>query len=280
MIANFWFSDTGYKRTVTKVRQYRHIENYRYGPVKKFIDFHHSPNSNITHTIRPSQQQHDLVVVPLLFTPPTVDLQSLSFLNIMSRSALWRQEVNIQEREKQAQDLFLQAIEEGKVRVNARCHYLICGGLFWNDDDSHWNMPGCARFNSPLVSHVWKQNNRTKNLVPLWGNLNTFNLNSVLLQNITKSPYFYKKCLQELSDWTSVVDEIYYEVKHLEPWNGGKKHRTVRFLWTQDPRVLVWLSSLVRRYVTFCAGPCSESHIGREGVKRGKPGSKSQSQYF
>jgi hypothetical protein len=45
----------------------------------------------------------------------------------------------------------------------------------------------------------------------------------VLLQNITKSLYFIKKCLQELNDWSAVIDEIYYEVKHLEPWNGGKE---------------------------------------------------------
>jgi hypothetical protein len=36
--------------------------------------------------------------------------------NTMSRSALWRQEANVQERERQARDAFLNAVEEGRVR--------------------------------------------------------------------------------------------------------------------------------------------------------------------
>lgn len=38
----------------------------------------------------------------------------------MSRSALWRQEANIQERERQAQDVFLNAVEEGRVRAKSK----------------------------------------------------------------------------------------------------------------------------------------------------------------
>jgi pre-mRNA-splicing factor 38B len=37
----------------------------------------------------------------------------------MSRSALWRQEGNLKERERQAEDLFRLAVEEGRVRF--RC---------------------------------------------------------------------------------------------------------------------------------------------------------------
>ena len=35
----------------------------------------------------------------------------------MSRSALWRQEANVQERERQADDAFLEAVETGKVSL-------------------------------------------------------------------------------------------------------------------------------------------------------------------
>lgn len=45
----------------------------------------------------------------------------------------------------------------------------------------------------------------------------TFNFNPMLLQNISKSPYFLK-CCSNIHDWTSLVDEIYYECKHMEPW--------------------------------------------------------------
>jgi hypothetical protein len=37
--------------------------------------------------------------------------------NIMSRSALWRQEGNVKERERQAEELFQLAVEEGRVRT-------------------------------------------------------------------------------------------------------------------------------------------------------------------
>lgn len=47
-----------------------------------------------------------------------------------------------------------------------------------------------------------------------------FNLNPMLLSNISKSPYFLK-CCNNLKDWNSLVDEIYYEVKSLEPWSNG-----------------------------------------------------------
>lgn len=43
----------------------------------------------------------------------------------------------------------------------------------------------------------------------------------MLLQNISKSPYF-QKCVEKLTDWNMCVDEIYYEVKHMEPWTAGE----------------------------------------------------------
>lgn len=48
----------------------------------------------------------------------------------------------------------------------------------------------------------------------------SFNLNPMLLQNISKSPYFLKTC-NKVRDWTSLVDEIYFEVKHMDPWTQG-----------------------------------------------------------
>jgi pre-mRNA-splicing factor 38B len=43
----------------------------------------------------------------------------------------------------------------------------------------------------------------------------------MLLQNIVKSPYF-QKCCRDITDWNSLVDQIYYDVKHVEPWAHGK----------------------------------------------------------
>lgn len=96
----------------------------------------------------------------------------------MSRSALWRQEANVKDRQRRADELFSQAIEEGRRR------------------------------------HL-------KNILPLVGPDDTFNIHPMLLQNIAKSPYF-QKCVEKLVDWNMVVDEIYYEVKHMEPWTAGE----------------------------------------------------------
>mmetsp|Transcript_50021 Transcript_50021/g.150492 ORF Transcript_50021/g.150492 Transcript_50021/m.150492 type:complete len:103 (+) Transcript_50021:117-425(+) len=63
-----------------------------------------------------------------------------------------------------------------------------------------------------------------KALIPLHGpdgGSSAFNLNPMLIQNIIKSQYF-QKSIEKLTDWNAVVDEIYYEVKHCEPWTPGK----------------------------------------------------------
>lgn len=98
----------------------------------------------------------------------------------MSRSALWRQEGNVKDRELKALQTFHAAIDEGR-------------------------------------------NSHLKGIVPLVGPDDTFNLHPMLLQNISKSPYF-QKCCEKLTDWNTLVDEIYYEVKHLEPWTAGKSY--------------------------------------------------------
>lgn len=96
----------------------------------------------------------------------------------MSRSALWRQEGNVKEREVKALQTFQNVIEEGR-------------------------------------------NSHLKGIIPLVGPDDTFNIHPMLLQNISKSPYFLK-CCEKLTDWNTLVDEIYYEVKHMEPWTAGK----------------------------------------------------------
>lgn len=48
------------------------------------------------------------------------------------------------------------------------------------------------------------------------------NLNSLILTNIQGSSYF-KVQLFKLKTYHEVVDEIYYQVKHLEPWERGSR---------------------------------------------------------
>lgn len=48
------------------------------------------------------------------------------------------------------------------------------------------------------------------------------NLNNLILTNILSSPYF-KVNLYKLKTYHEVVDEIYYNVQHLEPWEKGSR---------------------------------------------------------
>jgi len=63
---------------------------------------------------------------------------------------------------------------------------------------------------------------RKPNTLYVWGNAATMNLNSLILTNITNSPYF-KGSLAELKTYHEIVDEIYYKVRHLEPWEKGSR---------------------------------------------------------
>ncbi|KAJ1170950.1 hypothetical protein NDU88_002821 [Pleurodeles waltl] len=60
------------------------------------------------------------------------------------------------------------------------------------------------------------------NVLPLWGNEKTMNLNPMILTNILSSPYF-KVQLYELKTYHEVVDEIYFKVIHVEPWEKGSR---------------------------------------------------------
>lgn len=100
----------------------------------------------------------------------------------MSRSALWKQEGKVKERERRAEAIFEAAVEEGRSRS-------------------------------------------AKSVMPLWGPDDSFHFNPLLLQNTIHSPYF-QKCCENLKDWNAVVDEIYYEVKHLLPFQVGKSPST------------------------------------------------------
>lgn len=66
--------------------------------------------------------------------------------------------------------------------------------------------------------HSKKQSNN----LPINGNESTMNLNPLILTNIQSSSYF-KVTLFKLKTYHEVIDEIYYQVKHLEPWERGSR---------------------------------------------------------
>ncbi|CAD5234706.1 unnamed protein product [Bursaphelenchus xylophilus] len=70
----------------------------------------------------------------------------------------------------------------------------------------------------PNIQKITKGNN----VLPLWGNLATMNLNTLLLENVVQSAY-YKNVLTELTNFQQVVDQILHKVTHLEPWERGTR---------------------------------------------------------
>nr|CAI5868979.1 unnamed protein product [Callosobruchus analis] len=77
-----------------------------------------------------------------------------------------------------------------------------------------------AKNTADSMSH--KQTSKQSNILPLWGNERTMNLNPLILTNIQSSHYF-KVNLYELKTYHEVVDEIYYKVTHMEPWEKGSR---------------------------------------------------------
>ncbi|XP_022660538.1 pre-mRNA-splicing factor 38B-like isoform X2 [Varroa jacobsoni] len=63
---------------------------------------------------------------------------------------------------------------------------------------------------------------KTANHLPVWGNDKTMNLNTMILTNIQGSAYF-KVTLYKLKTYHQVIDEIYFNVAHLEPWERGSR---------------------------------------------------------
>lgn len=60
------------------------------------------------------------------------------------------------------------------------------------------------------------------NTLPLHGNQSTMNLNNMVHANVVQSPY-YRHHLNDVKTYQEAVDEIYYHVKHLEPWERGSR---------------------------------------------------------
>ncbi|KAM3729020.1 Pre-mRNA-splicing factor 38B [Dirofilaria immitis] len=70
----------------------------------------------------------------------------------------------------------------------------------------------------PDIQKITKKNN----ILPLWGNTQTMNLNALVLENIIQCTY-YKNYLSETTGFQQLTEEIYYSVKHLEPWERGTR---------------------------------------------------------
>ncbi|XP_057326545.1 pre-mRNA-splicing factor 38B-like isoform X1 [Microplitis mediator] len=83
-------------------------------------------------------------------------------------------------------------------------------------EGSPWNnSSGCEEERKP-------REGKKSNVLALWGNERTMNLNPLILTNILSSHYF-KVNLYELKTYHEVIDEIYYKVAHLEPWEKGSR---------------------------------------------------------
>jgi hypothetical protein len=68
---------------------------------------------------------------------------------------------------------------------------------------------------------VARKSTKASNILPIHCT-ETMGLNPLIYQNIQSSPYF-KNNLFQLKTYHEVIDEIFYSVKHLEPWEKGSR---------------------------------------------------------
>lgn len=57
-----------------------------------------------------------------------------------------------------------------------------------------------------------------------YGNTSTFNVESVLSKNATGSEY-WRRTASKVATVAALVDQIYYDVDHVEPWMAGRSSR-------------------------------------------------------
>lgn len=79
--------------------------------------------------------------------------------------------------------------------------------------------------------------------LPQWGNVQTMNINPLILTNIQGSPYF-KVSLAGMKSFNEVVDEIYYKVSHLEPWERGSRVGRLYFFSPTSTSVISFAFSI------------------------------------
>lgn len=121
--------------------------------------------------------------------------------------------------------------------IEIHCVFLLLGSP-WN------NSSGCDEEHRPA-----QKEGKKSNVLPLWGNERTMNLNPLILTNIQSSHYF-KVNLYELKTYHEVIDEIYYKVSHLEPWEKGSRKTAgqtgmcggVSMFSQKEPRIFFLLS--------------------------------------
>lgn len=87
----------------------------------------------------------------------------------------------------------------------------------WNGEEEEEEEEGERQLNQKRP-----QKEKKGNVLPIWGNERTMNMNPLILTNIQSSHYF-KVNLYELKTYHEVIDEIYYKVQHLEPWEKGSR---------------------------------------------------------
>uniref|UniRef100_A0AC34QUJ7 Pre-mRNA-splicing factor 38 n=1 Tax=Panagrolaimus sp. JU765 TaxID=591449 RepID=A0AC34QUJ7_9BILA len=70
----------------------------------------------------------------------------------------------------------------------------------------------------PDIQKITKRNNA----LPIHGSDTTMNLNHLVLENIIQSTY-YKNFLCDITTFQQIIDEVHYNVSHLEPWERGTR---------------------------------------------------------
>jgi len=96
-----------------------------------------------------------------------------------------------------------------------------------NDDDYGEEEEEDDEDDDPTIAK--KPSTKASNVLPIHCN-DKMGLNPLIYTNIQQSPYF-KNNLFQLKTYHEVIDEIFYHVKHLEPWEKGSRKVYIHLLY-------------------------------------------------
>lgn len=94
----------------------------------------------------------------------------------------------------------------------------VASEVFYEDDATDTTIPDiqvCWSHHFPFslnfINTILKKITKKNNTLPIWGNIQTMNLNTLVLENVVQSTY-WKNYLNEITSYQQVADEVFVNV--------------------------------------------------------------------
>jgi len=108
--------------------------------------------------------------------------------------------------------------------------------------------------------------------IPVHGNERTMNLNHLILANITESAYF-RTDLSAIRSYEDMMDEIFYRVQHLEPWEKvtqpDNNNQIITGSIQGSRKAFTGSTTGAERGMAYSSIPGVSNYVGVRGVGQG-----------